>query len=158
MTLDEQITTNLTIEFYNTTSAGTNLTNTNATFDARADFYGLQVGLTLRNINTSTDLFTSAAGNDAFNATFGIGELIRIMSMTTTPATVCTPGSKTFLTLALIFFALAIMIVPISVLFIRGTLSFEETDPKILITIFITVIVGLAFIPVIASSIATACP
>lgn len=86
ITLDEQITTNQTIEFFNLTSEGSNFTNTNATFDARADFFGLDIGLTIRNINTSTNLFTSASGSQAFNATFTSGQVLRIIIIPPTAA------------------------------------------------------------------------
>ncbi len=40
----------------------------------------MDIGLTIRNINTSTDLFTSATGSQAFNATFTSGRVLRINS------------------------------------------------------------------------------
>lgn len=59
----------------------------NDTFDARADFIGLDLGFTIRNINTSTDLFTSNTGFQDFNATFTSGQTITIQfGSTPTPA------------------------------------------------------------------------
>ena len=82
ITLDLVIVTNQSAEFYNLTSVGSNFTNTNATYNARADFYGLNVGLTIRNINTQQDLFTSASGSQNYNATFTPGQVIRTIIIT----------------------------------------------------------------------------
>lgn len=78
MELDQVTVTSTSITFINTTSVGTNLTNSNATFDAVAEFIGLFNTRTLRNINSSTDLFTSSLGSQNFNATFSSGQVIRI--------------------------------------------------------------------------------
>lgn len=80
ITLNNVTVTNLTIEFYNLTSVGSNFTNVNATYDARADFYGLEEGLTVRNINTSTDLFTSTTITQNYQAAFTPGEVLTITS------------------------------------------------------------------------------
>lgn len=79
ITLDNVTVTNQTIEFYSLTSVGSNFINVNETYDARADFYGLGIGLIVRNINTSTDLFTSVAGSQDYNATFTPGQVLMIM-------------------------------------------------------------------------------
>ncbi len=76
--LDQVTVSNSSIEFFNLTSIGSNFTNTNATFDARADFLGLDIGLVVRNVNTATDLFTSTSGSQNFNATFTSGQVITI--------------------------------------------------------------------------------
>lgn len=73
--------TNETIEFYNITSLNTRITNTNLTGNAIVQLYGIQVGLTVRNHNTSTDLFTSTSSNSNYNVTFGQGVQIRILGV-----------------------------------------------------------------------------
>ncbi len=78
--LDAVIVSNTSIQFHNLTSIGSNFTNTNATFDARADFIGLDIGLTIRNVNTATDLFTSSISNQDFNATFTSFQVLIINS------------------------------------------------------------------------------
>ena len=77
ITLDNVTVTNTSITFYNLTSIGSNFTNTNATFDAVATFIGLDVGLTILNVNTSVNLFSSVLGSQNFNATFTPGQTIR---------------------------------------------------------------------------------
>ncbi len=91
MVLDEVNITNVSITFHNVTSSGTNLTNTNATSTAIATFIGLTPGLTLRNVNTSTDLFISSTGAQDFNATFLAGQTIIINPgpVLSTAATAC---------------------------------------------------------------------
>lgn len=85
ITLDQVTVTNQSITFINLTSVGSNFTNINATFDARADFIGLALGLAIRNLNTSTDIFLSSVGDQNFNATFLSGHTIRTQLGITPP-------------------------------------------------------------------------
>lgn len=156
ITLDQVTVTNLTIEFYNLSSIGSNFTNINTTYNARADFYGLDAGLTIRNINTSTDLFTSASGSQAYNATLISGHIIRIMNVTT-PSTTCSSADRALFNVTVIFFALAILIISFSYLIIKGKISLRNIDAKTLIIIFIGIILGIIFIKVIANSITSHC-
>lgn len=78
MELDNVTVTPTTIEFYNVSSVGSNLTNTNATYISRADFYGLDVGLWIYNVDTDRDLFESVLGSQDYNAAFAIGRVLRI--------------------------------------------------------------------------------
>lgn len=73
--------TNDTIEFYNLTSLHTQFTNINATGDAIVQLHGIQSGLTVRNHNTSTDLYTSVSDFGNYNVTFGPGVQIRIVGI-----------------------------------------------------------------------------
>ncbi len=153
MELDEVNVTNYTISFYNVTSVGSNLTNINATYNARADFYGLDIGLTIRNINTSTDLFTSESGNQDYNATFTSGQVIRIMSdVTEEETTTCSLLTRTSLRLTVGFFALGILGIVLILIYKR-----EEIDIKLLLIIFISIILGVVFIQVIANSVTSLC-
>lgn len=154
ITLDNVTTTVNETIFINLTSIGSNFTNTNTT-NAFANFIGLTVDLTIRNINTSTDLFTSMVGNEDFNVTFSAGQLIRILDFQTS-ASLCSPATRVILNLTVLFFALAIMIIPLSFLFNNGKLSIDS-DPRILLVIFIGIILGVAFTQVIASSVVSAC-
>jgi len=90
ITLDQVIVTNTTIQFHNLTSLGSNLTNTNATFDARADFIGLETGFSILNVNTSVILFSSISAFQDFNATFISGQTIRIISTPSDASVACT--------------------------------------------------------------------
>ncbi len=158
MTLSEVNVTNLTISFYDVNSTFSNFTNTNATYDARADFYGLQIGLIIHNVNTSTDLFTSASGNQSYNATFTPLQILRIMGEAeVVEIEICSSLTRNVLNLTIILFALIIVLFPIGILFKNGTLS-SDTDPKTFIGIFVMVIIGVAFIQAIASQIITVCP
>ncbi len=76
--LDQVIVTNQTIEFFGLVSSGSNFTNTNATFNASASFFDLGLNLTIRNVNTSIDLFTSSLSVQNFNVTFTSGQVITI--------------------------------------------------------------------------------
>ena len=78
ITLDEATVNNQTTQFFNLTSQDSKFFNTNATSTATAEFIGLQAGLLIHNINTSTDIFTSAIGNQNFNATFTAGQVIQV--------------------------------------------------------------------------------
>lgn len=93
VTLDQVTVTNMSTEFYNVTSVGSNFTNNNATFLAQIDFYGLVIGHMIENVNTSTLLFTSAIGDTNFNATVAIGEVITLtvtVPVVTATSTLCT--------------------------------------------------------------------
>lgn len=157
ITLDTQVTTNQTIEFFNLTSRGSNFTNTNATFDAVASFFGLDIGITLRNINTSTDLFTSTTGTQDFNASFTSGQVIITNNKTTPPPTNCTPRDKAILNLIVILFALAIILVPIALLIREGKIVIKNVTLAWVIIVFIGVILGIIFIQIIADSIVDFC-
>ena len=157
MTLSEVNVTNLTISFYDVNSTGTNLTNTNLTYNSRADFYGLAIGLTIRNINTSTDLFTSASGNQDYNATFTTEQVLRITgNITENGDYVCSSADRALLNLTTLFFALLILALPLGILFHNGTLSTDMNVKKLLI-VFIGVILGIIFIQEIANSVFAFC-
>ncbi len=156
MELDEVNVTNLTISFYNVTSIGTNLTNINLTYDARVDFYGLDIGLTIHNVNASTDLFTSSSGNQDYNATFTPGQVLRITEEPTEPTYECTSADRTLLNLTTLFFAILFLALPLGILFHNGTLS-TDMDVKKLLIVFIGVILGIIFIKEIANSVFAFC-
>ena len=155
ITLDNVTTTPTSITFFNLTSVGSNFTNTNETFDAVATFIGLNISLTIRNINTSTDLFTSVLGSTDFNATFTTGQVIRIMSGQT-PVILCTTTERSVLNITVLFLSLAILLLPIFILFIKGKLSLSA-DPRMFIIVFVWIIIGLVFIQVIADSVFAFC-
>ncbi|KKL05389.1 hypothetical protein LCGC14_2606510 [marine sediment metagenome] len=91
LVLDNVTVTANSIQFHNVTSLGTNFTNSNASFDAVASFFGLQVGYTITNVNETNDLFNSTALDQEFNATFTAGQVIR--TITSPPvAPGCTPS------------------------------------------------------------------
>lgn len=77
--LDNVTVTSGSIQFHELNSTGSNFTNTNITFDAVASFFDLQVGLTVKNVNTSTNLFTSTISNQDFNATIIPGQTIQTL-------------------------------------------------------------------------------
>ncbi len=155
ITLDSAVVTNTSITFNNLTSVGSNFTNTNATFDAVANFIGLDVGLTIRNVNTSTDLFTSTLGDQDFNATFTTGQRLIINSFRTLGVN-CSSDVNSILKLTLIFLALVIILLPILILIINGKLSLE-TNPKKFIVLFVGVIIGVVFIGVVADGVVNFC-
>lgn len=155
ITLDNVTITDTQIQFYNLTSTGSNFLNSNATFTAIAEFYGLSTGLTIRNVNTSTDLFTSASGDQNFNATFTSGQTIRIMSSTTSAS--CSTADKLILNLTLIFLAIVLMAVPLGLFFLKGKINIEIT-PQLMIIIFMAIILGVILIQPIADSIILFCP
>ncbi len=158
MNLDQVIVTNETIEIYNLTSIGTNFTNINNTYDAVINFLGLKVDLTLRNINTSSDVFTSIIGSQDYNATLTPWQLLRVMGeQTDIVITGCSNATRAILNLIMILFALAIVLIPIGILFRNGTLSWD-TDPKQLLIIFIGVILGVIFLQEIGRQIFSFCP
>lgn len=152
ITLDEVTVTDVTTLFTNLTSSGSEFTNTN-TSDASADFIGLQIGLVIRNLNTSTDLFQARTGSQTFNATFTQGQVLKIMPNLTF---VCNAAQRSILNLTVLFFALAIMFIPILFLFIKGKLSLKS-DPKVLMIVFVGVIMGTVFVQVIANSVVSFC-
>lgn len=76
--LDQVVVTNTTITLHNVTSTGTNLTNINSTL-AIVEFIGLRQNLTLRNTNTSTNLFTSNFSMEDFNLSLSPGDNVRIV-------------------------------------------------------------------------------
>ena len=169
--------TNETIEFHNLTSIGSNFTNTNATYNARADFYGLDIGLTIRNINITTDLFTSVSGSQNYNATFSSGQILRINNFQNVTATdqsqIChnfflgmgglaSMSSPTFVMIMIAFIIL--ILVGILVMAIRAISSATESrstlgksktsqkslSPQKIIVIFLGVVL-IAFVVVIMS-------
>jgi len=153
ITLDNVTVTSTTIEFYNLISLGSNLTNTNDTYNSRADFYGLQTGLIVHNVNTSTDLFISSTGNQNYNAIFTPGQVLRI---TNDPVYSCTSADRTLLNLTTLFFSILIMALPLGLLIHNGKLSLE-TDIKIILIIFIGIILGAIFIREIANEVFAFC-
>lgn len=100
------------ITFQNLTSFGSNFTNVNQSFPARADFTGLIVGLSVRNINTSANLFTSTVGDQSANLTFQSGEVLQIVNLTVAPSTLqltcnnLTGGFSTFFGFMPLFFTI----------------------------------------------------
>lgn len=61
--------TNQSIILNGITSRGSNFTNINSTLSAVVNFINLSIGLNVVDVNTSTNLFTSASGSQDFNAT-----------------------------------------------------------------------------------------
>lgn len=152
--LDAVVVTNQTIEFHNLTSIGSNFTNSNATFDARADFFGLDINLIVRNKNTSTDLFTSTLSDQNFNVTFTSGQVIIISE---NPIFICTQAERNLLDLVILFFALAILMIPLILLVRNGNFSFNKSNAKRMVTVFVGILIGLIFLIVIANSIQGLC-
>lgn len=117
MELDNVTVTAGSINFHDVTSLGTNLTNTNATFDAVASFFGLNLNFTLFNVNTSTNIFTSSPGAQDFNITFTPGEIIRIViadidrKSTFATCNQLLPGFGTFFSFFPIFFTILAIII-----------------------------------------------
>lgn len=153
ITLDNVTITSTSITFFNLTSVGSNFTNTNVTFDAIASFIGLDVGLTIRNINTSTDLFTSSLGNQDYNATFTSEQIIRIMDSETY---ICSLAIQSFLNLTLLFFVLAILSISLLIFSFNKKFSLE-TNPKTLIIIFVGLIFSVVFIQILANGVVSFC-
>ena len=81
ITLDQVIVTNQSTEFYNLTSLDSNFTNINATYNARADFYGFPFAYSIHNVNTGTTLFTASETDRNYNSTFSSGEILTIISL-----------------------------------------------------------------------------
>jgi hypothetical protein len=155
ITLDNVTVTNLTIEFYNLTSIGSNFTNTNTTYDARADFYGLAINLIIRNINISTNLFTSTLGNQDYNATFTPGQILRILlSPTAAEITVTRTCNNLLAGLAVFFTFISIIILAVIGKFIisifKGSKKFTLLDlvkiAILLITTGLIFLVGIAIV------------
>ncbi len=123
MVLDQVEVTSQDIIFHNVTSSGTNLTNTNATSEAVATFIGLSPGLTLRNANTATDLFTSTAQAPDFNATFTAGQTIIINPgpVLSTAATACNELISQFSTYPILLGLVGTIILLGAVLFALST-------------------------------------
>lgn len=157
ITLDNVTITNTTIEFYNLSSVGSNLTNINDTYNSRADFYGLDIGLTIRNINTTIDLFTATASSQDYNAALPIGNLLQIMDHRTSTTPGCTPLMRSILNIVLGFAALAILAVAIGIIYSKRDDWFEEIDLKKIMTAFVAIIIGLSLIVAIAISINSVC-
>lgn len=147
ITLDNVTVTSTTIEFYNLTSLGSNLTNINETYDSIASFYGLDIGLTLRNINTSTDLFTSASGGQDYDAALPQGHLLRVMGFQTVVP--CTALMRAALMIVLILLSLAILAVPIGVVYSKED-WFEDMDLKKIMVTFTAIIISISLIVAIA--------
>ena len=157
MVLDQVTITNNSIELYNLTSVGSNFANTGVIYNAVISFFGLDTGLVVRNINTSTDLFISVLGNQDYNATFSPWQILRIMSFLTPVESDCTPMERSILRLVILLFSLAVFLIPVGLLFNNGTLSLD-TNPKRLLLVFIAVIIGVIFVQIIADQVITYCP
>lgn len=153
ISLDEARVIPTAIQFHNLTSIGSNFTNINETFDARADFIGLATGLVVRNINTSEDLFISRVGDQDFNATFTPGQQIRIMRTLTFA---CSSSERSLLSLTILFFALGVLVFTLMFFFVKGKLSLD-IDPKIVVIVFVGLIMGLIFIQVLADGAIAVC-
>ncbi len=155
ITLDQVIVTNTSIQFHNLTSVGSNFINVNATFDARADFIGLAVGLIIRNVNTETDLFESEVGDQDFNATFTPSQVLMIVEEATFK---CNLAERSTLNLVVLFFALGILAFTLLLFFSKGEKLFESTPTtKIIIIVFIGILLGVIFIQVIADQVINVC-
>ncbi len=158
MVLENVTVTNLTIEFFAISSVGSNLTNTNATFDAVANFFDLPIDFTIRNVNTSTDLFTSSLGSEDFNATFTPGQTIqilgqssRIIPITEQTCNNLSDGFNTFFTFMPIIFTILAIIIIVSLLIgliflIRNPESFETVKSIVVNQDFILALSGLGFL------------
>jgi len=155
ITLDNvTVTANFT-EFFNLTSLGSNFTNTNVT-DAFAHFIGLNVGLVIRNINTSTDLFLSTLADQDFNATFTAGQLLRIVGEIT-PVGECSQGTRSLLSATLIFLALAVLLFPVGLIFVKNDFRLNA-DVKSFLIVFISIILAIALLVVVGDLIRVICP
>ncbi len=131
---------------------GSNFRNTNLTSDAVATFVGLEINLTIRNINTSSNLFTSIIGDQDFNVTFSPGIVLQTIIIPSG----CSTTTEAILNLAVVFLALAILFISILILFVKGKLSLT-VNPKILVIVFVGIILGLVFIQAISNSIVSFC-
>ncbi len=109
----------------------------------------------MHNVNTSTDLFNSTLTSQSFNATFTLGQVL-IINNVIPAANNCGTAPTNILRLTLIFIALAILLVPIFMLFIKGKLTLD-VNAKLLIVVFIGIIIGIVFIEAIADSIILSC-
>ncbi len=120
-----------------------------------ASFIGLDVGLTIFNVNTSANLFRSSIGNQNIDITFSPGIVIRTIIEITGP-TSCSGQVRNILTLVLIIMALAVLVFTISLFFFKGKIL--KVNGKMLILIFIGIILAIVFIETIANSNAAFCP
>lgn len=163
--LDQVTVENITIEFFNLTSLGSNFINTNATYDAVANFIGLDISLTILNVNTSVNLFTSTLGNQNFNATFTSGQVLRIIPYVTTTTdiqTACNDISRGvagfYTTIPTFFILLSIVVI---ILIVVGIITIvkdtskldslinnisEVSIPMIITTVLSIVILGIIFL------------
>lgn len=140
MSLDNVTVTAQRIEFYNVTTVGSNFTNTNATFNATIDFYGLAVGLIVHNVNTIENLFTPTVGNQNFNATFLAGQVLILNDATSQTDLICAGifgGLTTFATFLAII-ALAMVAVAVFFLFSSGVLTVGDMNVQQGVGILIT--------------------
>lgn len=153
ITLDNVTVTSTQILFINLTSVGSNFTNTNGTFSSVAGFIGLDVGLIVFNVNTSTDIFTSSSGNRDFNGTMLPGIVLRI---TDRAFIICTGTERSILQLTVLFFILAVVFIPLILFFLKGKLNFDVNAKSILV-VFILIILGIVFAQVISDSVVSFC-
>lgn len=155
ITLDQVTVTNQTITFINLTSIGSNFTNINATFDARADFIGLTPGLVVRNVNTQTDLFQSKAANQNFNATFTPSQVLIINDKLTFK---CNSAERSTLNLVVLFSALGLLAFVLMLFFSKGKELLQATPKgKTLVIVFVGIIIAVVFIQIIADQVIFFC-
>lgn len=157
ITLDNVTITNTTIQFFNLTSVGSNFTNVNDSFDATANFIGLEVNLTIRNVNTSTDLFTSSVGSQNFNATFTPGQVLRIILTVVVAETSLTSACNSLLEsfgvlasfIAIVFLA---VIGGVLMFFIKGSGSVDLSQVSLIqigigvLGLALTIVVGILIV------------
>lgn len=157
ITLDNATVTTETITFENVTSSNTTLTNTNLTFTSIANFIGLDIGLTLFNVNTSTDVFRSIPGSQDFNATLLPLFQLQINSL---PQNNCSQTTRSILNVTLIFLAIAIFLIPLAMLYVKGKLDIDHitSSPIKMIIAFIGVVVGIALLVAVGDLIVAMCP
>jgi len=157
ITLDNVTVTNTTITFFNLTSVGSNFTNVNETFDATVRFVGLEINLSIRNVNTSTNLFSSTLGDQDFNATITPGQVLTIIESPTGPVTPSESVLSAFSSSAIVIFVslFATLGVVFVLIFLRFGLDaltgntnvdFNMVSASVGGVIFIIVVVGIGII------------
>lgn len=157
ITLDQAVITGESITFENVTSSNTTITNTNSTVTSIVNFIGLTPGLTLFNVNTSTDIFRSTAGLQDFNITLLPFINIQINSL---PQNNCSQTTRQLLNVTLLFLALAILLIPLAMLYIKGKLDITRitSSPVKMIMVFMGVVIGIALLTSVADLITVMCP
>ncbi len=158
VTLDQVTVTATSISFVGVTSVASNFTNANATFDARADFIDLELGMIIHNLNTSTDLFTAEAGAVDFNVTFTTGQTIQIQNLTSSADLVysCNSTERGVFNLIVLFLALATVVLTISLMFFKGKVLLNMNMQQF-IMVFVGVTIAIVFIVAVADSINVYC-
>jgi len=157
ITLDQVVVTNETITFEDVTSSNTTLINTNSTFTSIANFIGLSPGLTIFNVNTSTDIFRSTSGLQDFNATLLPFIHLQINAL---PQNNCSQTTRQILNVTLVFLAIAIFLIPLAMLYVKGKLDIDHitSSPIKMIIAFIGVVVGIALLVAVGDLVVAICP